>query len=195
MEQQQQYVNIYTEANPNPNSLKFVTNFLIAPENKDYDFETADAATASPLAQGLFQMPFVSRVFIMNNFVTITKNDSVEWPMVKDQLKEYIKQHLQSGQPIIDEEAVEAGTKENFDDADAEIVTKIKDLLNEYVRPAVESDGGAINFAAYQNGVVTVELRGSCSGCPSSTLTLKQGIENLLRRVIPEIKSVEALSM
>lgn len=192
-------ISIYTEANPNPNSLKFVTNVFLTEEGTDYDFDSPENAKSSPLAGALFQLPFLKRVFIMNNFITLTKVDEVDWEDVRKELSDFIREYLVAGHPIIvankDADTQPARTKEVYAAEDVEVVEKIKTLLEEYVRPAVESDGGAINFAAYDKGVVTVELRGSCSGCPSSTLTLKQGIENLLKRFVPEVKSVESLSV
>ena len=180
----QKYVNIYTEANPNPNSLKFAANFMLVPDGTDFDFADAQAAKASPLAESLFALGYVERVFIMSNFVTVTKNDSVEWIEISSTIKKMIKEYLEDDRPVLSQK-----TMDDYEAAsqvpDTELVKKIKGLLDEYVRPAVESDGGAISFHSYNEGVVKVQLRGSCSGCPSSTLTLKSGIENLLKRMLP----------
>lgn len=186
----QKYVNIYTEANPNPNSMKFAVNFMLVPDGLDFDFASADAAEHSPLAQALFaQFPFIERVFIMSNFVTITKQADVDWHEAAPDVREFLKEWFLEEKDII---SASAFIKEEYDENDSETVRKIKGLLDEYVRPAVEGDGGAINFRSFVEGVVTVELRGSCSGCPSSTLTLKSGIENLLKRMVPEVQSVVA---
>lgn len=188
----QKYVNIYTEANPNPNSLKFAANFMLVPDGTDFDFADVTAAQASPLAQAIFELGNIERVFLMSNFVTVTKTADVEWAEISPIVKKTIKEYLESDRPVL--------TKQTMDDyesasqqPDTELVKKIKGLLDEYVRPAVESDGGAISFHSYNEGVVKVQLRGSCSGCPSSTLTLKAGIENLLKRMLPnEVTEVVA---
>lgn len=188
----QKYVNIYTEANPNPNSLKFAANFMLVPDGTDFDFADVAAAQASPLAQAIFELGNIERVFLMSNFVTVTKTADVEWAEISPIVKKTIKEYLESDRPVL--------TKQTMDDyesasqqPDTELVKKIKGLLDEYVRPAVESDGGAISFHSYNEGVVKVQLRGSCSGCPSSTLTLKAGIENLLKRMLPnEVTEVVA---
>jgi Fe-S cluster biogenesis protein NfuA len=188
------YINIYTESTPNAKTLKFVANYMLVPDGTDFDFPNVEAAGISPLAQSLFEFDFVERVFIMSNFVTITKKDAYEWDEVKEEAKNFIKEYLEEEKPAID-----MGNQENvqmeINPNDSETVKKIKGLLDEYVRPAVESDGGAISFSSFEEGVVKVELRGSCSGCPSSTLTLKAGIENLLKRMLPEVKEVVAVGV
>ena len=180
--------NIYLEESPNPNSLKFVVNYLIVPEGMILDYPNISEAGNSPLAQKLFGFNYVDRVFLMNNFVTITKNESAEWINIKDELKNFIKSYLENEKPVI--EQLDKPSVSDTDDSEIDI--KIKSLLEEYVKPAVEQDGGAIEFHSYQDGVVKVLLQGSCSGCPSATLTLKAGIENLLKSMIPEVTSVEA---
>jgi NFU1 iron-sulfur cluster scaffold homolog, mitochondrial len=188
------YVNLYTEANPNPNSLKFVLNFMLVPEGASFDFPDAQSATGCPLAQELFEYAYVKRVFVMSNFITVTKTEEVAWEDVIVSLKKHIKEYFEDNKPLFTQQKIEqlqAGEAGGEDDP--EVVQKIKHLLDEYVRPAVESDGGAINFHSYNEGVVTVQLQGSCSGCPSSTLTLKAGIENLLKRMLPgEVTEVVA---
>jgi len=182
-------VHLYMEANPNPNSLKFVANFMLVEEGVSYDFPDAASAGASQLAQELFNFSAVQRVFIASNFVTITKSEEVEWTEVQTIFRDHIRQYLESGQ-----KAVQVLIKKDplFDENDSEIVKKIKGILDEYIRPAVEQDGGAIVFHSYVDGVVKVLLQGSCSGCPSSTVTLKAGIQNLLTRMLPEVKEVQA---
>jgi Fe-S cluster biogenesis protein NfuA len=184
------YVTLYLEANPNPNSLKFVANFMLLPEGQTYDFADKNSAEASPLAQELFEKPYVERVFFMSNFVTVTKNADVEWIEIQAELKALIQQYLESGRALVNKqnEVAAAASAGPQTDTEAKIVT----ILDEYVRPAVESDGGAIQFHSFEDGVVKVLLQGSCSGCPSSTITLKAGIENLLKRMVPEVQSVEA---
>lgn len=181
-------VNLYLEANPNPNSMKFVANFMLLPDGVSLDFPSKEEATNSPLAQQLFENKHVERVFFMSNFVTITKTDDVEWIEIREELKTTIKDYLEKGQLVVNE--VEDNNQIN--ESDSESVKKIKGILDEYIRPAVEQDGGAITFHSFENGVVKVLLQGSCSGCPSSTVTLKAGIENLLKRMLPEVQFVEA---
>lgn len=183
-------VNIYMEANPNPNSMKFVVNFMLLQEGISFDYPDKEAAKASPLAQELFELPNVERVFYMSNFVTVTKSEQVEWPEVQDSIREVIKSYLEAEKPLILEELDKDPL---FDENDSEVVKKIKGILDEYIRPAVEQDGGAIGFSSFEEGVVKVNLQGSCSGCPASTVTLKSGIENLLKRMLPnDVKEVVA---
>ena len=185
------HVILYLEANPNPNSLKFVANFMLLPEGQTYDFSDKASAEASPLAQLLFEKPYVARVFFMSNFVTVTKDADTEWIEIQAELKALIQQYLESGRALVTKQA-EAPAKTAASGPQSEIEAQIIHILDEYVRPAVESDGGAIQFHSFEDGVVKVLLQGSCSGCPSSTITLKAGIENLLKRQIPEVQSVEA---
>lgn len=185
-------VHIYLESNPNPNSLKFVVNFMLVPEGKSYDFPDMASAQGAPLALELFDtFPFVERVFYMSNFITVTKSADVEWDDIKNNIKEFIKNYIESDQPLLEEvdENIEVAPVDG-----SELEMKIKGILEEYIRPAVEQDGGAISFHSYDEGVVRVLLQGSCSGCPSSIFTLKAGIENLLKRFIPEVKAVEAIN-
>ncbi|MCB0487102.1 MAG: NifU family protein [Cyclobacteriaceae bacterium] len=183
-------IHIYLESNPNPNSLKFVVNEMLVPEGMSFDFPNPESAKDAPLAQELFSYPFVNRVFYMSNFVTVTKNEDVQWIEVQDTVRNHIKNFLEAGKLILDNNSPE----EESSSEDSETVTKIKTILDEYIRPAVEQDGGAITFHSFREGVVTVTLQGSCSGCPSSTITLKAGIENLFKRMMPEeVQAVEAL--
>lgn len=184
-------VHIYLESNPNPNSLKFVINEMLVPEGLSFDFPDAESTEISPLAKELFQYEFVDRVFFASNFITVTKKGDVEWLEIQNTLKNHIRQHLDSGKYAIEihePEPAEAGEE-------TETVKKIKTILEEYIRPAVEQDGGAITYHSFQDGVVKVKLQGSCSGCPSSMITLKAGIENLFTKMMPgEVRSVEALA-
>ncbi len=185
-------VQIYLESNPNPNSLKFVVNDMLVPDGLSFDFPDALSTEISPLAKELFEFPFVDRVFFAGNFVTVTKTDRIEWIEIQSILKEHIKKYLEAGKLVIDikDEADVPPVEE-----ETEAIKKIKTILEEYIRPAVEQDGGAITYHSFQDGVVKVKLQGSCSGCPSSTITLKAGIENLFTRMMPgEVKSVEALN-
>lgn len=184
-------VEFYTESNPNPNSLKFVTNYILFPEGESFDFPDLESAEKAPLAKELFKFDYVDRVFFMNNFITITKKEGVDWIEVKSELKDFIRSYVESEKDLLDTENI----TEDSDNEDSEVVIKIKQVLDEYIKPAVEMDGGAITFDSFNEGIVKVQLQGSCSGCPSSTVTLKAGIENLLTRMIPEVSSVEAESV
>nr|WP_295932852.1 NifU family protein [uncultured Dyadobacter sp.] len=188
---------VYTELSPNPNSMKFVLNFELVPDGLSFDYPSQESAleegNASPLAADLFQFPHVKRVFIASNFVTITKDDGIAWEEVLRDTKQFIKIYFEENHPVFEEKTIEKNTV-IVDSRDSDTVQKIKAALDQYVRPAVESDGGAINFHSFneESGVVKVLLQGSCSGCPSSTLTLKAGIENLLTRMVPDVKEVVA---
>jgi NFU1 iron-sulfur cluster scaffold homolog, mitochondrial len=184
-------IHIYLESNPNPNSLKFVVNEMLVPEGLSYDFPDAASAGNAPLAQELFEYAFVDRVFYASNFVTVTKKGDVEWLEIQNTIKNHILKFLEMGKFIMDvQEENPVSTEE-----ETETVKKIKTILEEYIRPAVEQDGGAITYHSFNNGIVKVKLQGSCSGCPSSMVTLKAGIENLFQRMMPgEVNSVEALA-
>ncbi len=190
MSEIQQILTIYTEATPNPETMKYVASKMILP-GESADFPTRESAQSSPLAKKLFEFSFVEGVFIMNNFVTVTKNKSADWFDINPLLKEFIKGFVESG----DKAVLKPDTGDMFDENDPEVVKKIKELLEMHVKPAVEMDGGAISFKSYEEGKVTVTLKGSCSGCPSSTITLKAGIEGLLKRMVPEVTEVVAEAM
>lgn len=189
------FVEVYSEANPNPDTLKFVLNFLIN-EGAPAEFENKAAAGNSPLAQALFdEFSFVEKVFISSNFVTLTRNDDTDWFEVNSKVRGFLKQFfLDKKQAFIETPTAESASTESNEvtEEDPEVVMQIKTVLEEYVRPAVEQDGGAISFHSFDEGVVKVLLQGACSGCPSSTLTLKDGIENLMKRMIPQVKEVVA---
>ena len=171
--------------------MKFVVNFMLVDEGKSYDFPDRKSAMEAPLAFNLFEnFSFVDRVFYMNNFVTVTKSDKVDWDDARLLISNYIKFHLENDEPLL--ETDRKVTKKPDSTDDSAVITQIKGVLDEYIKPAVEMDGGAITFDSFNNGVVKVLLQGSCSGCPSSTITLKAGIESLLKRAIPEVQSVEA---
>lgn len=183
-------ISIYLESNPNPNSLKFVVSEMLVPEGMTFDFPNIESTKEAPLAQELFMYPFVERVFYMSNFVTVTKSENVEWIEIQSTLRDHIQKFLESGKLILDAKAPESAPAEE----ETETIKKIKNILDDYIRPAVEQDGGAITYHSFQDGVVKVVLQGSCSGCPSSTVTLKAGIENLFKRMMPEeVMGVEAL--
>lgn len=189
---------IYTEQTPNPESLKFVTNrMLYANDTADFR-EEALAIEWSPLAKALFELPFVKGVYITNNFVTVTKEFNYEWADIMLDLKQFLKAYVEEGKEVIKDgfeaakAVIEKEAIENYDGDDAEIVVQIKELIDTYVKPAVEMDGGNIEFQSYNQGTVSVLLQGSCSGCPSSTVTLKSGIEGMLKRMVPQVKEVVA---
>jgi len=180
---------IQTEATPNPATLKFIPGKPVVSGNP-LDFRAADEATNSPLAQRLFSIAGVSGVFLGGDFITVSK-DSGEWQHLKPAILGIIMEHYMSGAPVVmDASAAELPDAEEFDAEDEEIVRTIKELLDSRVRPAVAQDGGDITFYGYRDGVVFLNMKGACSGCPSSTATLKQGIENLLRHFIPEVSEV-----
>lgn len=199
-------VTIYSEMTPNPSTMKFVANKYLLMTGDSAEFRTkAEAKGFSPLAEELFSFPFVDGVFIAANFVTVTKTDNVPWDFITMELRQFIKTWIEDGKDILIampkktanvEAKAESEEKASilanlspseFDDA-------ISNILDEYVRPAVENDGGAIDYLGFNDGTVSVILKGSCSGCPSSTATLKGGIENLLKQYIPEVKEVVAIN-
>ncbi len=187
-------ISIYTEMTPNPETMKFVANKLLYP-GKSIDFPEAETAGPSPLASELFGFPFIKAVFIASNFVTLTKMPETEWNDVIPSIREFLKQYLEDGKPLVNEEEVAALKPESTNEIElneSDVVKRIKELLDNYVRPAVEMDGGAIQFRSYDDGVVNLMLQGSCSGCPSSMITLKAGIEGMMKRMIPEVKEVVA---
>ena len=179
---------IETEGTPNPATLKFLPGRDVMGE-RTADFASADAAERSPLATALFGLPGITRVFLGGDFITVTKNDSQAWQSLKPQVLGAIMEHFVAGRPVIEGDADELD--EDVDPADAEIVAQIKELLDTRVRPAVASDGGDIVFRGYRDGIVKLHMQGACSGCPSSSATLKHGIENMLRHYVPEVVRVE----
>mgnify|MGYP002725630322 CR=1 FL=1 len=189
---------VYAETTPNPNTMKFVANIFFTDDIR-FEFSTFEEAEASPLALKLFQFPFVKNIFITNNFITVTKNDMVSWDDVALEIREFIQEHLRQGLKVISDDAnaeehAPAPLKQH-NQGGTELDKKIIDILDEYVKPGVESDGGHISFDRFENGTVYVLLQGACSGCPSSSMTLKSGIEGLLRNMLPDdVKSVEALN-
>lgn len=186
-------ISIYTEMTPNPETMKFVANKLLYP-GKSIDFPDIDSASPSPLAQELFGFPFVKAVFVASNFVTITRTQDADWDEIKPTIRQFLKEFLEENKSVIFEELVVEEKQESnmvlSDDPD--VVKRIKELLENYVKPAVEMDGGAIQFKKFDAGVVTLMLQGSCSGCPSSMITLKSGIEQMMKRMIPEVEEVIA---
>lgn len=192
-------VSIYAEASPNPESMKFVLNSQLLADGVSVDYPNVEAAANSPLAQELFNFDYVGRVFIAQNFVTITKTSDLQWAHLIPELRTFLKSYIEAAGPIFlvdpaaeQKAAQQAAATGDSSEADQQTSQKIIDLLDNYVRPAVEQDGGNITFKSYQDGIVTVNLQGSCSGCPSATVTLKSGIENLLKRMVPEVREVVA---
>ena len=200
-------VTIYAEMTPNPNTMKFVADHMLITSGEIVEFlSPSDSKGYSTLADALFNFPFVTKIFISQNFVTVTKNDMIEWSDVSLEMRDFIREWLMENeeavQKIPEQSKIEVVSESETKTTNispvinTEMDQKIVDLINEYIQPAVEQDGGAIHFQSYNedNGQVTVVLKGSCSGCPSSTATLKGGVENLLKSHIPEINEVVALN-
>jgi Fe-S cluster biogenesis protein NfuA len=179
---------IQTEETPNPATLKFLPGRVVLPEGTR-DFRSPDEAEVSPLASRIFAVDGISGVFLGHDFVTVTR-EGVEWPQLKPAVLGAIMEHYLSGAPALDLGSIEATDDGNFDEADSETVAVIKELIETRVRPAVANDGGDITFQGFREGVVFLHMRGSCAGCPSSTATLKQGIENLLKHFVPDVTEV-----
>ncbi|MFQ6551517.1 NifU family protein [Aestuariibius insulae] len=182
---------IQTESTPNPATLKFLPGQTVL-EAGTADFPTADTAGPSPLAQRIFGVEGVTGVFFGTDFVTVTKADEVEWDHIKPGILGAIMEHYQSGKPVMEGEQTSGHAEHHGEDG--EIVGQIKELLDTRVRPAVAQDGGDITFHGFDRGVVYLHMQGACAGCPSSTLTLKMGIENLLRHYIPEVLEVRPVA-
>ena len=178
---------IQTEATPNPATLKFLPGETVL-RSGSADFPNREAAARSPLAQALFEIDGVTGVFLGTDFVTVTKSDPASWQVLKPLILGVIMEHFTARRPILLEEGEDA--EEVFAAEDGEVVAQIKELLDTRVRPAVAMDGGDIVFRGFEEGVVYLHMQGSCSGCPSSTATLKMGIENMLRHYIPEVQAV-----
>jgi len=179
---------IETEGTPNPATLKFLPGRDVMGATTA-DFASADTAGRSPLATSLFALPGVSRVFFGGDFVTVTKSDVIDWQALKPQVLGVIMEHFVAGLPVVD--GADETALEDVSPEDAEVVAQIKELLDTRVRPAVASDGGDIVFRGYRDGIVSLHMQGACSGCPSSSATLKHGIENMLRHYVPEVVRVE----
>jgi len=180
---------IQTEATPNPATLKFIPGRPVLSAGTK-DFRDAEAAAASPLAEHLFTIPGIVGVFLGADFVTVSKKEGSDWQRLKPAILGAIMEHYLSGMPMLADASAGEPSAEEYDEADGEIVNTIKELIETRVRPAVAQDGGDITFQSYRDGVVFLHMRGACSGCPSSTATLKNGIENLLRHFVPEVQEV-----
>jgi Fe-S cluster biogenesis protein NfuA len=184
---------IQTESTPNPATLKFLPGRSVLDEGTA-DFPNADTAGRSPLAARIFGVEGVRGVFFGTDFVTVTKDAETEWNHIKPAILGAIMEHFQSGQPVLEGEGAGAAGHAAHDGPDADIVNQIKELLDTRVRPAVAQDGGDITFHGFDRGIVYLHMQGACAGCPSSTLTLKMGIENLLRHYIPEVLEVRPVA-
>ncbi len=184
---------IQTESTPNPATLKFLPGEAVLATGTA-DFITAEAAESSALASRVFAVEGVTGVFFGPDFVTVTKAENVDWNHIKPAILGAIMEHYQSGAPVMGADTEPAGGHQDHDGPDAEIVQQIKDLLDTRVRPAVAQDGGDITFHGFDRGVVYLHMQGACAGCPSSTITLKMGIENLLRHYIPEVTEVRPVA-
>ena len=184
---------IQTESTPNPATLKFLPGRDVMGEGAVADCPSADSAARSPLAKALFTIPEVSRVFFGADFISVTKRDG-DWKHLKPSILGAVMEHFTTGQALIEGGAEEAAD-ETYSEADSEVVDQIKDLIETRVRPAVAQDGGDIIFKGFDGatGIVSLKLQGSCAGCPSSSMTLKNGIENMLRHYVPEVTAVESV--
>ncbi len=184
---------IETEGTPNPATLKFLPGRWVM-QSGTADFASPDSARRSPLAASLFDLPGVARVFLGSDFVTVTKTEAVSWQNLKPQVLAALMDHFVANRPVIEGEA-DAADEEEIRPEDQEIVEQIRELLDTRVRPAVAGDGGDIVFRGYRDGVVRLHMQGACSGCPSSSATLKHGIENMLRHYVPEVVAVEQVEL
>ncbi len=182
---------IQIEDTPNPNTLKFLPGFAILKEGETAEFSQDNQTNNSKLAKNLLQVEYVEGVFFGYDFVTVTKSGEVSWDLLKVEVLTTIMDHFTTGGTALDDDHQESQTDEFYDEHDTEIVNRIKELIENYIRPAVAQDGGDIKFKGFKNGIVFVKLHGSCSGCPSASLTLKQGVQNMLSYHIPEVADVE----
>ncbi|RLQ86876.1 NifU family protein [Notoacmeibacter ruber] len=186
---------IQTETTPNPATLKFLPGEVVVGDGTEEFKDAQDAADRSPLAARLFDVPGVTGVFFGYDFVTVTKDEATAWQHIKPAILGAIMEHFMSNEPVMAASAGQAPSavdgEEFFDKADAPLVEQIKELLDTRVRPAVAQDGGDITFRGFRDGVVYLNMKGACAGCPSSTATLKHGIQNLLRHFVPEVEQVE----
>ena len=187
---------VYAEATPNPNTMKFVANRLIIEPNKIVEYLNESECEGAPLAKELFKGGYVKSLFFNNNFISITKTDVQEWNRLVSPVREFLQDYFTKALSVIEvypepkEKSQESNTV--LIPTEGSVEEAIINILEEYIKPAVEQDGGAISFRSFNEGIVTVALQGSCSGCPSSKVTLKSGIENLLKRMLPEVKEVVA---
>lgn len=181
---------IQTESTPNPSTLKFSPGQEVT-KGETYNFTNIEESKISPLANNLMKIKHVEGIFLGSDFITVTKSENISWDILKPEILTAIMEHFVAGRQVILNEGEAASNY--YDENDSDIVKQIKELIETRVRPAVQQDGGDIRFYSYEGGVVMVELHGSCSGCPSSMITLKSGIENMLKYYVPEIEAVEAV--
>lgn len=197
---------VYAESTPNPAAMKFVASRMLLENSIPLEFFSAAQAKSSPLATELFKFPFVKSVFVSGNYITLFKDEKLDWNDIILELREFLRNYLSEGKPVMTEQGTNqdvnvkstSGIEQSSESTDAvdhaiptsELETKIINVLEQYVRPAVEQDGGMIVFRSYKGGVVSLLMRGACSGCPSSTVTLKAGIEAILKKFVPEVKEV-----
>ncbi len=190
---------IQTDMTPNPNTIKFLPGLEILPSGRSYEFNSEKSAEyISPLAMLLFSIKGVKGVFFGEDFIAVTKTDNIDWEELRASILGRLMDHFIAKMPVFFDEVnvfEEESVEESFDEADKDIVNEIKELLEIRVRPAVSQDGGDIIFHGFKNGVVYLRMKGACAGCPSSTMTLKHGIENMLRHYVPEVVSVEAVNI
>lgn len=195
---------MYAEMTPNPRAMKFVANIAIVSDGRAYEFTSASDTESSPLAKVLFTFPFVDGVMISQNFVTITITPNLDWDNVVLEVREYITNYLQAGQPVINVEKFKKKEDPKVNEEKEftplpkpgeirDIDKKIKHILKEYVSPAIENDGGAVAFASFEDGELKVKLSGACNGCPSSTQTLQYGIQNIFGKLLPQVKKVSSI--
>ncbi len=185
---------LYMEQTPNPDTVKFISNHYFIEQDMALDFKSINEADLSPLAQALFKFPFVKHVLISANYIAVTKQKSVSWDDILFEVRDYISGYLNKGNLVL-KENIEDNLKNNercvedvavkHSQPSTDVEQKIIDILNEYIIPAVARDGGFITFLSYNNGIVTLQMRGACSGCPSASYTLKAGIEALLKKLLP----------
>jgi len=178
---------LYTESTPNPSTMKFVVNRMLL-KGLSVDYTNINETNEAPFANALFAFEFITAVFVKNNFVTIAKTEDKDWHEVIPEVKEFIRAYLSEEKPVFTDVALELIKTESLNNtgAESEIEKQIVELIQTYVQPAVEMDGGSIVFKSYDEGVVTLGMQGACSGCPSSTITLKNGIQGLLQRMLPD---------
>lgn len=197
-------VSVYAEITPNPQTIKYVADMFLLPEGQSMEFLSPDQASGSPLIDRLFRFPFVEAIYVNKNFISVTKNDLVSWDDVMQEIREFIQDFLRKNDYLFDpihtpeaQKIKEVQTQisiEAHQIPQNETEQRIIEILEEYVRPAVEQDGGSILFKSFANGILTVVLKGSCNGCPSSNITLKSGVQSLFDRMMPEVKEVVALN-
>ncbi|MFT4752893.1 MAG: Fe-S cluster biogenesis protein NfuA [Salibacteraceae bacterium] len=196
-------ITIYAEMTPNPKAMKFVGNLAIVSNGESYEFTSAEKTENAPLARVLFTFPFVKSVMLSQNFITLTIVDNLVWDDVVMEVRDYLTNYLQAGQPIMDEDAMVSEIAVEIVEKEfaplpkpgevRDIDKKISHILKEYVSPAVENDGGAIAFESFEDGELKVRLSGACNGCPSSTQTLQYGVQNIFEKLLPQVTKVTAV--